>query len=309
MTEMAPIPFVLGMFTVSGSPAFPALVLDDEAAISIDAVAPLAARLGSALTGTDSVFGLLQNWDHNFPALCATVAALDDAVAGKYFRSAFTASDFLTATAPLPAARQVLCELTGKSASGPSRFTSKLASTVVGPRAKILLPKRAGRVVAEAKIGVVVSRPAYQMSTDEAEQAIAGYMTVTDVSLLDKGEGEGDPAWLSAKSQPSFLPTGPYFVPRAFAGDADRLEMNISINGERSLASSLSARSESLATTLSRLSQDIQFFPGDIICCGVNGHALADLPALGDGDIIETAVQGLGQQTCNAMRTSDDPGR
>ena len=305
MIEMEPIPFVLGMFTVSGSPAFPALVLDDEAAISIDAVAPLAARLGSALTGTDSVFGLLQNWDHNFPALCATVAALADAVAGKYFRSAFTALEFLTACAPLAASRQSLCELTGTGSGGPSQFVAKLASTIVGPRAKILLPKRTGRIVAEAKIGMVVSRPAYQLSTDEAEQAIAGYITVTDVSLVDASEA----SWLAAKSQPSFLPTGPYFVPRAFAGEADRLDMSISVNGEGSLASNLSARPESLAATLSRLSQDIQFFPGDIVCCGVNGHALADLPALGDGDIIETAVQSLGQQTCNAMRTSDDPGR
>lgn len=301
MEETRPAPFLLGMFTVSGSPAFPALILDDEAAISIDAVAPLAAGLGMALTGKETVFDLLQNWDHNAAALAATVEALADPATGKYFRSALTASEFLTPCAPLETPRQVLVELTGTSDS--PYFVAKLQSAIAGPKAKIHLPRHPGHVVAEAKIGLVIGRPIYQVDPDQAEQAIAGYITATDLTLLPEENANAN--WLLAKSQPCFLPIGPYFVPRFSAGVADALAINIAVNGERSFPSTLTHRSESLATSLSRLSQDIQLFPGDIVCCGVsNALSLRDLPCLGDGDIIETAIHGLGQQTLNAMRTS-----
>lgn len=299
MDETRPAPFLLGMFTVSGSPAFPALILDDEAAIAIDAVAPLAARLGMALTGKETVFGLLQNWDHNAAALAATVDALADAATGKYFRSALTASEFLTPCAPLETPRQILVELTGTS--GQPHFVAKLQSAIAGPKAKIHLPQRSGHVVAEAKIGLVIGRPIYQVDPDQAEQAIAGYVTATDLTLLSQENAN----WMLAKSQPCFLPIGPYFVPRISAGIADALAINIAVNGERSFPSTLAHRAENLATSLSRLSQDIQLFPGDLVCCGVSdGPSLSDLPPLGDGDIIETAIHGLGQQTLNSMRTS-----
>jgi len=173
---------------------------------------------------------------------------------------------------------------------------------VVGPKAKIHLPKRAGKVVAEAKIGAVIGQPSYLSDAAEAAAAVAGYITVTDVTMLDGREQ----AWFEGKSQPSFLPTGPYFVPRAFAGETANLDINIAVNGEKSFPARLGDRSESIETSLARLSQDYQLFPGDIICCGIEGGpGLLGLPGLGDGDIIETAVRGLGQQTLNAMRTSD----
>ncbi|MDQ0456820.1 fumarylacetoacetate hydrolase family protein [Rhizobium paknamense] len=301
MADDTTIPFILGMFTTSGSPAFPALVLDDDAAIAVEALAPLAARLGLALTGKESVFGLLQNWDHNFAALSAALAALADAKAGKYFRSALTASEFLTPCAPIDTPRQVLSELTGLPDAGELTFMPRLVSSVVGPKAKIPLPRRAGKVVAEAKIGVVVGQPAYQSSLQEAQAAIAGYLTVTDLTLL---QGKHDRLSLG-KFQPSFLPTGPLFVPKAFAGEIETAKMNLAVNGEVTIPSSLARRGETLAASLSRLSQDIQFFPGDILCCGAAGTPLLDdLPALGDGDIIETAVSGLGQQTLNTMTLS-----
>jgi 2,4-didehydro-3-deoxy-L-rhamnonate hydrolase len=304
MKDDAQIPFVLGMFTVCGSPAFPALVLDDEAAISIDAIAPLAARMGHALTGQHSIFGLLQNWDHNFRGLCATVMALDDAAAGKYFRSAFTSVEFLTPCAPIEAPRQVLCELTGVESAGGPAFVAKLVSTVVGPKAKIHLPTLAGKVVVEAKIGVVIGQPAYQLDAADGARAIAGYVTVTDATLVDT---EGRLSWFAAKSQPSFLPTGPYFVPRAFAGDVDALEMTLAVNGEQVFPARLDQRSAPISAAIADLTRDFQLFPGDIVCCGVGqGPALADLPGLGDGDIVETAVRGLGQQTLNSMRASID---
>lgn len=301
MTNEDSSPFFLGMFTVSGSPAFPALILGDDAAISIDSIAPLAARIGLALTGKESISGLLQNWDHNFRALKATVAALADPVAGKYFRSALTATEFLVPCAPVDTPRQIFSELTGLGESGLPRFISRPASTLVGPKAKVHLPNRAGKVVGEVKVGIVIGGPAYQSEMEEARDAIAGYLTVTDITLVSEDMDTG----FTAKSHPSFLPTGPYFVPAAFAGAPDSMEMNLIVNGESSLPSNTAQRRESLVGSVARLSKDVQLFPGDLICCGVeSGPVLTKRTAFGDGDIIETAIHGLGQQTLNAMRPS-----
>ncbi|MFM2277923.1 MAG: hypothetical protein RLZZ444_154, partial [Pseudomonadota bacterium] len=115
---------------------------------------------------------------------------------------------------------------------------------------------------------------------------------------------------LKAKSQPAFLPTGPYFVPAAFAGAIDAVDTNIAFNGETNLKANLSSRAETIAATVARLTDDFHLFPGDIVCCGTGSDpALSERPALGDGDIIEAAVQGLGQQTLNAMRTSLEASR
>jgi hypothetical protein len=46
-----------------GQSRLPPIDVDDEPVIPLNAVLPLPARLGMVLTGGDSIFGLLQNWE------------------------------------------------------------------------------------------------------------------------------------------------------------------------------------------------------------------------------------------------------
>ena len=52
-------PFKLGTFAKQGGAAFAAIVLDDD-------VVDLKSARGGKLTSTDSIDGLLDNWDANF---------------------------------------------------------------------------------------------------------------------------------------------------------------------------------------------------------------------------------------------------
>ena len=63
-------PFKLGTFAKQGGAAFAAIVLDDD-------VVDLKSARGGKLTSTDSIDGLLDNWDANFAALQEIVAALE----------------------------------------------------------------------------------------------------------------------------------------------------------------------------------------------------------------------------------------
>ena len=272
---MTTIPFALAQANISGSPAFPLIVLDDEAAISLDAAAPLAARLGHAFSDIGSLQGLLNDWDRSLPALRAVVSALDDPELGKYVRSSVTALEFFDCHAPLPAQRQVI--VAGEKAE------MVPATTLAGPTAKIPIPPSETSLVAGLAIAIVIGAPTYRATPDEAAQAIAGLTVATRYQTI------GGDTWA-----PAFLPTGPYILPFEFA-EAD-LGGRISFNGETGQDGTFS-KADAIAATAT-VSARCQLFPGDLIICPMGPMGTTPL---GDGDIIETAIAGLGRQTTNIM--------
>ena len=289
------IPFALAQLRISSSPAFPAIVLDDAAVIPVDAILPLAAQLGFALSEPDSLDGLLRNWDHNFHALAATVSALDDAERGKYFRSAVSSIDFFTVDNPIAAPRQILCQSTLSDGS----IQPRLASTLVGPNGKVLVPPGSEGLWGEVKLGVVVSQPLHRATTQQAATAIAGYVTVSDYT--DATQWTAGNA-LAAKQGPTLLAVGPYFLPAQFMLNQAGLDARLPVNGETCTGFEGSDIAP-VAETLAALSHDIQFFPGDLLCLGPQIQS-GNLELLGDGDIVEAAISGLGRQTTNTIRES-----
>lgn len=270
-----PIPFVLATASISGSPAFPLIVLDDEAAISVAALAPLAAKLGHGLSGSDSLHGLLQDWDRNWVGLSSAVQALDDAELGKYTRSSVTALEFFDLLAPLSGARQVFYAA--------ERIEGRPCSSLAGPRAKVPMPAGETALHAGLALGAVIGAPCYQASESEARHAIAG---LTVVTIYQGAKGE---TWC-----PGFLPVGPYFVPLPFCDNT--LTGRIAFNGETGQDGAV-AQADAISA-VQRTSARCQLFPGDLIIVPLG--SISGTP-LSDGDIIETAIAGLGQQTTNIM--------
>lgn len=272
------IPFVMAMATISGSPPFPILVLDDEAAISVAAVASLAARLGTGLTGAESIHGLLQDWSRNFEALSRVVTALDDAELGKYTRSAFAALEFFDLLAPIPVPRQIF--------EVQHAVTCRPVSSLAGPRAKVPMPPDSTHLTAGTSLAAVVGAPSYRATHDEAAQSVAGLMVAT--RYRDSAGGAVAPA---------LLPTGPYFVPMQFC--PPELTARIAFNGETGVDSV--ATSAAAISALQKVSRECHLFPGDLVLMPLGDQGNI---ALGDGDIVETAIAGLGQQTTNIMMES-----
>jgi len=269
------IPFALAMASISASPSFPIILLDDEAAISVDAVAPLASKLGQGLTGKDSLHGLLQNWDANFAALRAIVTGLDDHDIGKYVRSSVTAIEFFDLHAPVASQRQVFLAAVD--------ITMLPATTIAGPKAKVPMPAGATSLVAGLALAIVIGAPAYRATKAEASAAIAGYSVATRYRTQD---GE---SW-----SPAFLPIGPMMLPR----DHAEIQMTgrISFNGETGMDGTIDQKTAIAA--VERITARVQLFPGDIIICPMGDFCTSPL---NEGDIIETAIAGLGQQTTNII--------
>ncbi|MBW8302035.1 MAG: fumarylacetoacetate hydrolase family protein [Hydrogenophaga sp.] len=292
---MNQISFALAQLRISSSPAFPALILDDEAVVPVDAILPLAARFGFALTEPHSLDGLLRNWDRNFAGLSAVVAALDDKTEGKYFRSAVSSLSFFSIDCPVTAPRQIF----SSDSLGGGSLLPRIVSTLVGPTAKILVPARTDCLWAEAKIGMVIARPLYRATQRDAAEAIAGFVTVADYTVAqDWMEGRS----FAAKQSPTLLSIGPYFLPAAFMAPQEEIVATLPVNGVSQ--GGFSGRDlPGFAEKLAALSQDVQLFPGDLVCLGPSTNP-ETLPRLCEGDIIEAAVSGLGRQTTNTMKDS-----
>ncbi len=68
--------FSLGTFSVAGCPPFSGVVVG-ERIVAVTALQSLSEASGAPLSAPETVFGLLQAWERNFPILQAGVAALD----------------------------------------------------------------------------------------------------------------------------------------------------------------------------------------------------------------------------------------
>src|SRR5712692_6423493 len=69
-------PFSLGTFSVAGCPPFAGDVIGDRV-IAVTTLQPLCEELGRPLSTPETLFGLLQAWDRNFPVLQATGVELE----------------------------------------------------------------------------------------------------------------------------------------------------------------------------------------------------------------------------------------
>lgn len=298
-------PFALGMFSVAGCPPFLGIVLGDDAVVSLHALAPLASTLGARIDGRQTLFQLLQDWDYNFAVLCRLVQVIADDKAGHGFRGSITAIEFLNVHAPINVPRQIVCAIDtyGPGAARPARdmrFVVRLPSTLGGPTDKIILPTSAPPARFGVQLGAVFGRTARNVPLHQAMQCIAGYMVVNAITLRAKdGEEENAFAVLGA---PTFLPTGPLFVPAAFLPDPQRLALRLGINGTLMQEANTAAMSCSIAEQITHLTTQCMMLPGDLLCTGTPPIAASNSAcALLDGDVVEAAIEGLGQQNNNVI--------
>ena len=88
----------------------------------------------------------------------------------------------------------------------------KAANTISGAYDEVTIPRGSRKTDWEVELGVVLNRDVlYLKDENEAENAIAGYCVVNDLSERDfqlNREGQ----WVKGKSCPGFSPVGPYLV-------------------------------------------------------------------------------------------------
>jgi acylpyruvate hydrolase len=167
---------------------------------------------------------------------------------------------------------------------------AKFANVLIGSGAAIELPAVSERVDYEGEIAVVIGRPTYRVSEDEALDAVAGWMPFNDVSARDLQTQTSQ--WTVGKSPDTFGPCGPSLVLDNPWRDGG-LEIETRVNGEQVQHAHTDQMIFSAARLISFLSQAMTLVPGDLIVTGtpegVGAHR--DPPRfLRDGDVVEVQV-------------------
>jgi len=175
---------------------------------------------------------------------------------------------------------------------------SKATSAVVGPNDNIEIPRNSAETDWEVELGIVIGKKAKYLNEGEAEEYIAGYCVVNDVSEREfqiKREGQ----WTKGKSCDTFGPTGPYLVTKDDITDVQNLKMFLDVNGKRMQDGSTNTMIFSANYIVYYLSQFMSLNPGDIIATGTPpGVGLGMKPPvfLKPGDKMRLGIEGLGEQ-------------
>ncbi|MGH7075157.1 MAG: fumarylacetoacetate hydrolase family protein [Stellaceae bacterium] len=310
--------FALGTFSIAGAAPFAGLVIDG--------------RVISA--GGESVLQLVQHWDASLPVLRRLA---DDFRAGQRsadLRARSAPIDALRIHPPVDLPRNVYCAgmnyrnhvidlimsqsgvadrpglseaerraeaektMDVRAASGEPFVFIKAVSSIVGAYDSVPLPEGVSRPDWELELGVVIGRPARHVSRTVALDHVAGYAVVNDVTARDRiNHKEMRFDWLRGKSQPGFLPFGPYLVPAAFVRDPQTLRLTLKLNGDVMQDESSADMIYGVARLIEYLSAHVQLWPGDLICTGSPaGNGAHYNRFLRPGDVMEAAIDGLGMQ-------------
>ncbi len=176
----------------------------------------------------------------------------------------------------------------------------KATNTLSGPNDDVEIPKNSEKTDWEVELGIVLGRDiTYLEDEDAAEDAIAGYCLVHDISertfQIERG-GQ----WVKGKSCPGFSPVGPYLVTRDEIDDVLNLNMKLSVNGALRQNGNTKTMVFNPGHIVWYISQYMTLEAGDLISTGTPpGVGLGMKPPtyLKVGDKVELEIDGLGHQT------------
>jgi 2-keto-4-pentenoate hydratase/2-oxohepta-3-ene-1,7-dioic acid hydratase in catechol pathway len=174
----------------------------------------------------------------------------------------------------------------------------KATSAITGPNDHVIKPRNSTKLDWEVELGIVIGKHASYVELDQAEDHIAGYCVINDVSernfQLERG-GQ----WDKGKGCDSFGPIGPYVVTKDEVPDPLNLSLWLKVNGKTFQNGSTKHMVFGPAFLVHYLSQFMSLQPGDIISTGTPpGVGLGQKPPiyLHEGDVMELGIEGMGTQ-------------
>jgi 2,4-didehydro-3-deoxy-L-rhamnonate hydrolase len=313
-------PFKLATFAKSDGSSFAAIVLGDDAvALAAAHTAYRASARAGTLSTTDSILGLLENWDANFSVLQEIVAYLEKeglppaAVKlaslpalppvgrpGKMFYAAQNFQehvDEMLRAGMTPAAGP---KFTGEKATTQPYLFLKAPSCLAGAYDEIKIPLGMKKIDWEAEIALAIGKGGKRIKAERALEHVAGFMTTNDVSCRDLQIRPDRPGlrsdWLGGKSHDNFAPIGPFLVPRAFVANHMNLFIRLTVNGDIKQNGNTSQFIFTPEEQIEYASNILTLETGDIFSCGTcGGVGQGSNNFLQPGDVMETEIENLGK--------------
>ncbi len=179
---------------------------------------------------------------------------------------------------------------------------SKFTSAICGPDDDILIPRNSTKTDWEVELGLVIGKHTVYASEQEAEDSIAGYCLINDLSEREF-QLEKSGQWDLGKGCDSFGPIGPWLVTRDEIKDINNLNLWLQVNGQQMQTGNTCLMIFKPVQIVSYISQFLSLQPGDVISTGTPpGVGLGFQPPryLKPGDTVRLGIDGLGEQlhTC-----------
>ncbi len=172
---------------------------------------------------------------------------------------------------------------------------SKFSTCIVAPQEPIIIPNESTQTDYEAELAVIIGRRATNVDEEDAINYVFGYANFNDVSARDFQFA--DSQWQRGKSCDTFAPIGPFIATADEIPDPQALTIKFRLNGETMQDSTTGQMIFGVAELVAYLSRYFTLEPGDIIATGTPpGVGFARKPPiyLGDGDVCEVEIEGLG---------------
>lgn len=161
----------------------------------------------------------------------------------------------------------------------------KPSTAIIGPFDPIRLLPVSHRVDFEGELAVVIGRLAREIRAEDAYRVILGYMCANDVTLRDLQRT--DDQWARAKGFDGSCPIGPWIETDLDPNDAT---IQTRLNGDVRQSGSTTDMVYGVATLIEYITSFMTLLPGDAILTGTP----EGVGALGDGDVVEVEVDGVG---------------
>ncbi|MGG5171607.1 fumarylacetoacetate hydrolase family protein [Pseudarthrobacter sp. J1738] len=209
------------------------------------------------------------------------------AVAGWEIGSTVAQSDFTFLAPSAPANVFGMAHNTGAPGRAlPPQAFHKASTSVIGPGEAIELSESVGYVDPEAELTIVVGRACRGLTLETAREAILGFTIGNDVSARDLQKS--DELWISAKSQDTFTPAGPWIVTDLNYSNAP---ISIVHNGNELKAASTADLGWNVEEIMVYLTSFMTLHPGDLILTGFP----AECARINPGDTVVCRVGGIGE--------------
>jgi len=179
-------------------------------------------------------------------------------------------------------------------------FLKTSAHSIIGPGAPAHLPANSQQVDWEAELGVVIGKPARNVSVAKAMDYVAGYTIVHDLSARDMMKRTDRPPvmtfdWVGQKCFDDAAPMGPWIVPAGAIKDVGNLTVKLWVNGVLKQNSNTNQLIHNVPEQVAYLSEHVTLKPGDVIATGTPaGVGMPRGEFLKKGDVVKIEIEGCG---------------